>query len=442
MALNARLVMQDSPQAKRATRRPQHHFTLKTPPWVIQPFLMAPVLPGETLQNAILQSRVVTDPVKNPLIGWWKEYYFFYVKHRDLYERDELVNMVLDPEWDVSVVTTAQGGTAAKINQYYAGGAGMINWTELCLRRIIDEFFRDEGSTYADADTRVSIDGFDYPLVSINNDSWLDSVRTNGAQMFDDVDVDGADANTTVQASEVEYAMRQWEMLRMANLTQMSYEDFLQTYGVRAAATELHRPELIRYIRDWTYPSNTIDPTNGTARSALSWTVTERIDKQRFFTEPGFIVGLTCTRPKVYRSKQAGAAVEVMNDIFTWLPNIISSPRASFKKVADAVGPLGAINGDTGGYWLDVKDIFMHGDQFVNFAFGGAAPAFANEVDVPDLNLLPSKKRYVQTSGEITALFTTPASAYHVREDGVVNLSILSSVRDTSPRGTGQSILS
>lgn len=66
----------------RVTRKPVHNFNVETRPFQIQPVMIAPVLAGETLNNLLLQSRVVTMPLKNPLIGWWKEYYFFYVKLR------------------------------------------------------------------------------------------------------------------------------------------------------------------------------------------------------------------------------------------------------------------------------------------------------------------------------------------------------------------------
>ena len=67
----------------RVQRHPKHTFHLFTRPYQIQPFLIAPVLAGETMKNLLLQARVVTDPVQNRLIGWWQEYYFFYVKARD-----------------------------------------------------------------------------------------------------------------------------------------------------------------------------------------------------------------------------------------------------------------------------------------------------------------------------------------------------------------------
>ena len=67
-------------QVSRKSRRPSHPFQLRHMPWQIQPFLIAPVLPGETLKNILLQSRAVTKPIKNGIVGWWMEYHFFYVK--------------------------------------------------------------------------------------------------------------------------------------------------------------------------------------------------------------------------------------------------------------------------------------------------------------------------------------------------------------------------
>ena len=69
---------------RRVTRSPKHPFQLRTKPFQIQPFLLSPVLPGGTLSNLVLQSRVVSKPLKHALMGWWCEYYFFYVKPKDI----------------------------------------------------------------------------------------------------------------------------------------------------------------------------------------------------------------------------------------------------------------------------------------------------------------------------------------------------------------------
>ena len=42
---------------KRTMRSPNHPFSLKTRPFQIQPFLISPVLPGETQTHAMARDR-------------------------------------------------------------------------------------------------------------------------------------------------------------------------------------------------------------------------------------------------------------------------------------------------------------------------------------------------------------------------------------------------
>jgi len=80
-------------QQKRTTRRPQHRFNLRFKPYEINPFVLAPVLPGETLTNIMLQAQCWSDPLVSSMknIGWWLQYNFFYVRHRDLPEAVRLL---------------------------------------------------------------------------------------------------------------------------------------------------------------------------------------------------------------------------------------------------------------------------------------------------------------------------------------------------------------
>ena len=55
----------------RVTRSPRHTFQLRHKPFLLQPFMFAPVLPGDTVKNMLLQARAVTSPIANPLVGWW-----------------------------------------------------------------------------------------------------------------------------------------------------------------------------------------------------------------------------------------------------------------------------------------------------------------------------------------------------------------------------------
>lgn len=287
-----------SPQG-RVTRRPEHTFQIRQKPWIIQPFMIAPVLPGETFKNLLLQARVVSDPVKNPLIGWWIEYYFFYVKLRDLAARETYENLMLDGE-----LTTSSLNAAAKTATFH-NDANSPDYVQQCLDTVVEWYFRAEGEGAHNLDNM--------PLASVNRTDWLDSVINDASFVAPiDVDVDGPDANTTIQASELDKALNTWQLLRAQQLTDMDFQDYLATYGVKVTKEDDHQPELIRYMKQWTYPSNTVDPTTGVPSSAISWSVQERADKDRFCREPGFIFGVTIARPKVYFSNQKGAAVEMM----------------------------------------------------------------------------------------------------------------------------------
>lgn len=80
--------------------------------------------------------------------------------------------------------------------------------------------------------------------------------------------------DTLNTVEELHEAEKTWQLLRDSQLTDMDYHDWIRAYGVTpidtksAEVKDLHRPELLRHIREWTYPTNTIDPVTGTPSSA------------------------------------------------------------------------------------------------------------------------------------------------------------------------------
>lgn len=392
-------IIQAAQRQQRVPRTPTHSHQVRHRPWQIQPFMIAPVLPGETLENGLFQARVVTDPIQNPLCGWWIEYYWFYVKHRDLDARDLLVDMMLTPGTDVSSLNTA-----AQAETYHY--AGSIDWTQLCLKRITEEYFRDEGEAWND--TLIG----NLPVASIGIDHFVDSL------VDETLIPEGSDPQTTADNMEtMDRYMRQYQLMAGMGMANMTYEDFLRSYGVRVPdAQEAHRPELLRYVRDWTYPSNTIDPATGAPSSACSWAIKERIDKSRSFKEPGFIVGVTVARPKVYLANQRGAGVHMLDDAYSWLPALLADdPRTSLKAYASGAGP---ITGTTNGYWIDVRDLLIHGDQFLNFAMSATDD---NSVALPKA----TSKWRLPTATDADSFFKTASPNNLIRQDGVTKLTIL-----------------
>lgn len=138
----------------------------------------------------------------------------------------------------------------------------------------------------------------------------------------------------------------------------------------------------------------------------------------RFFPEPGFIFGVSVTRPKVYLERQRGAGVHMLDNAYAWLPAVLShDPATSLRQYANNAGPLATDT--TNGYWVDVRDLFVHGDQFVNFALDNTAGGVA----LPSAAL---NKRY-PADADVDDLFADddPGTAVLVRMDGVCDLSIL-----------------
>lgn len=412
------------PAVGRVLRKPQHRFYVHHMPFQIQPFLIAPVIPGETMKNALLQSRVVTDPIANKLIGWWIEYYFFYVKHRDLDGREDFTAMQLNLQHDMSAYVSAAD---VKHNHH----ANAINWSKLCLDRVVETYFRDEGT----AAGTYTIDGM--PAAAVNVEAFWQSAGLNDDYAVGDVaiptvaDIDpvtGGD-QPGIYASQIDIALQTWQFQRANNLTEMNYEDWLATYGIAVPRVETHVPELLRYVREWQYPSNTVSEGTGAVTSAVSWAVSDRLDKDRFFREPGFIFGVTLARPKVYMKNVDGNGVDMMDNALTWLPALMrDDPWTSMKKVAQDRGPLATVVTDSDGYWVDVKDLLLYGDDFINVA---RSTAGLNMVSLPGSTLV---NKDFPSDADVDGLFVGDTDdERQVRQDGIVTLNILGAQVDTTP---------
>lgn len=422
-------------QSKRKLRSPRHTWYSHHRPFQVQPFCIAPVLPGETLKSLTMQARTVTDPIVNPVQGWWCEHYFFFVKLRDLYARDTIVSAVLKPETDMSALDGA-----ASAEYYHANGTDTaVNWPKLCTEVIVDNYFRHEGKVAGDY-TLGNLYAAQTMHESALDSACLASVFEAGATGVDQNLVSAVagqgDGTTAVFTSEIEKAMREFAYARLMKTTDMTWEDWCETFGVRMPKDEDGKPELIRYSRDWSYPSNTIDPTNGTPRSAVSWSSQVRADKDRYFNEPGFIVGVTVVRPKVVYKNLTSHFTMLMKNALGWLPaQLADDPLASWQKVSSGDPP---IDNASAAYYVDVKDLLIHGDQYTNMKPDAAMPTGVispNLVNLPSADL--TNKLY-PASTDVDAMFVnTTAGIAGVMEDGVVELHILGRQVDTSPMNVG-----
>jgi hypothetical protein len=436
MATRVELVTQSLPRTGRKLRKPSHSFQLRIRPWQIQPFVIAPVLPGETMKNALIQARAVSAPVKNPLVGWWYEKFLFYVKLRDLGERDSAVALLMTN-------APIPDNTAATAMAEMYDVTGKFSYVRACLRRVVDTYFRTDeevldGQLY-------KIGNLDVARASVI-DNWTDSlIADSDVAEIGTEDLPGGDSPLGGDEQDAPLAgytdeYNHWLAMRDMGLVSVGFDDWIKAFGVTPPqdikkVDEKHRPELLRYIREWTYPSNTVNAVDGAPSSALSWSVAERADKDRFFQEPGFVFGVTLCRPKIYFNKQRSTVAQFLDSSISWLPALLSDePYTSLKKFAQAAGPLDS-SGTPEAYWVDMRDLFMYGDQFRNFAADGTESGVTlptpNTADPEAVDDPPINKRYA-SAADADLLFTSGATANTIKIDGRIDLTILSRLEDTS----------
>lgn len=418
-----------APKVGRKMRSPRHSFTLRQSPWEIQPFMIAPVLPGETLKNALIQARVESPLVTSSRIGWWYEQYFFYVKHRDLMASngDDKGLQMMEMHLGTPLADIAATDLSSKMTV-----AGQGNYVGQALNAIVHHYFRSEGESI-----NIELGPNGLPLSSILQNSWMDSLK--GDDSVIPVPDDELPGMYPVLPDHVDPAFAphfaQWEQMRAMGIYTADFGDYLKTFGVTVPRelrkdVEVLRPELLRYIKDWKYPQPSM--VGETTGFQVRWDIAERIDKDRHFAEPGFIVGVTVCRPKVYYARQLGNMAGWLTNAYSWVPAVLHDQ--AYTSLIKFLAGTGPVKGATDDYWVDARDLFMHGDQYMNFNPLDGTGANINEAagfaNLPTADL---KRRYIP-AGDARDQFIDPTKWIEV--DGVVTLDILSRIEDTSGHGS------
>ena len=133
-------------------------------------------------------------------------------------------------------------------------------------------------------------------------------------------------------------------------------------------------------------------------------------------------------RPKVFYSRQMGAAIGALDEARLWLPALLrDEPYMSIKKFENTdvagSGPLGTLT--TNDYWADLRDLFIYGDQFLNFDPTAADDVHAAYAALPSAVL---DDKY-PTATDADRLFVgTTAATRLIRVDGVVQTNIRGTV--------------
>lgn len=399
-----------TPPSGRKGRYPKHDFRINAKPFTLQPIAMARVLPGETLENVKFEARMVTSPIVNSIIGWKQQFFLFYVKITDLMD-DQMRDMFVDP----TNAEITSGVEAANDAVWYTAKGG-VNWLEKATNRVCLTYFRDEDETVATAALANGI-----PIVQIKRQSFLDSLTD------EDLMPEGAAIAGATDAADLERLMELFEQQRALGLANMSYEDWLRTYGIAIPGKDENKPELLATWGDFQYPTNHIgtDATNaGVPTSACSWVFNTGSRDRKFFKEPGFLVMYSVTRPKIYFGGLWGSAASHAKRAWDWMPNYLHEmPETALKHFPVDTGPLGDRTTNADGYFLDMRDELLYGDFMQNIAVPTADPA----TSYPDhIMPLPSgtdiKWKYL-TETMINNFFVDNVNG-RVKMDGYLSLSI------------------
>lgn len=405
------------PKVARGSRSPKSPYNIVGYPFGITPFCCFPVLPGETLTGVFNQAKAITKPVKNSIIGWWLESYFFYVPVSALDDSayaSSVQESIINPDAPV----TLDAGINS-INYSYNGDAPHAY---RAYRAVVRDYFRDEGESVG----AVTVHNF-YAARAQLGDTFRQSLMADTAITSADEElVVGADDKFTM--SELDALQQKWMFARMNNLTDMTYEDWCRQFGVSLPENNLAKIELIGMGREWQYPANTVDASSGAVNSAVMFSMSDRFDKNRLFKQPGFVVGFYVLRPKVYCTGQQASAVGTMKDAWSWLPAALSGDQGvSLKRIASASGPVS----NTGAaYVFDLRDLLLYGEQYINHTITTGYNGVA----------LASFSKYA-TEAEADALFAaaSPANSYNV--DGQVRCTFKTSIYDHTPASVTDAVM-
>ncbi len=409
-------IIQPGQTRQRFHRRPNFPMTGTMKPMGLYPIMAHPVLPGETLKSATTKWSIVSQPIKNPLGGAWLEAWLFYVKLTDI-DR-ELGQMFISDTFSTS------GYTAGANSSLLFHANGQINWVEMCLHRIRDAFFINEGETAVFMSSPEAV----IPMMKLNSRSWHQNL------MFEPTEV----ALDTTGEMDHREQMSAWQMLQQMQMTELTYERYLEQYGVQSMSLGVGEPEILRYSRSWTKPVNTIDPLTGAPSSAWVWNDEMKTSKDKRFEEPGFVIMLAGVRPKFYNSQQIYSMIGEMWGFTDWFPAYnLTDPVAGIKRFSSINGIMDpTINEAEGEVQMlyDMRDLLSHGEQFVNDTGNNPYPhPMSTGMDWQAATDPALVRGEYPVIADINGLFVgTTQAKMRCQYEGITSLTIAGHITDTT----------
>ena len=404
-----------APAMKRRTRSPRIDYAGRTYAYALTPFLIHPVLPGETLKKAYWNMSAVSPPLISKLDGAHFDIWLFYVKASQLSNATEMINMFVDE--------AALTVDAAASRAYFHAGNG-VNFTQKCYDRVVKWYFRDADESLTPATGLIG--GFQ--PVRTERKGWWNNMKLESTAPTADELLPGESLEMPESVpSAFSDHWTQWNRMRALSFTTATFEDYLRSQGVQvpkdhARDEEAEKPELLRHVQEWQFPNNTVEPTTGVPTTAHFFRLTDSADKDRYFDEPGFILGVYSYRPKILFGNLDGSMAHFMTKFTDWMPAILrDQPFTRLKEFATATGPAPEAYGQD--VWVDMTDYLLDGEQL----FGDTL--VPNQVALPSTT---ANSKYL-TEAQSLALFSDAVDG-RLEANAVTTLNIASPIfKDHTP---------
>lgn len=425
-------LVKNAPKMARQMRRPRLDLMSIFRPYAIVPTGFHPVLPGETLKNLWGSLTYVSDPLLSRYQAGWLDVMYFYVKQSQLSIAADLMAMHADG----TNLPTATEATA--VPEFYCP-AGGVNFAKRCYEHVVQWYFRDADEALTPATGLIG--GFQ--PAQIQRDTWLQSAKLQTAAPTQDDLLPGMfpeQPTENINDSLYTNHWTQWQRMRSLGFTDATYEDYLKDQGVSNIAAnndeERARPELIVRHGEFLGPVNAVEPSTGYPSTAHVKTLNMKSGKDIYFSEPGWIIGVSVWRPKIHYNNVTGSLAAFMTEADDWLPaSLRDHPYTSLKSFNSGAGPAPVVTTGTTPYWVDIRDLLLYGEQQSTFAPNNTSNAYtarstaALAPALPDANM---NLRYL-TETQARAVFLNSAESTFMRMDGVVSFDIASQIgKDTT----------
>lgn len=236
------------------------------------------------------ESCVIIDLIKNLIIGWKKEYFFFYVKMSDFFD-DIIKEMFIDFQNALLLVEVM-----VVDNVWYQFESGGFNWLKCGMDCIMKYYFWDEGEDFIWFGVLKYYQYFVYYCDMGIFDLIMDK---------DDM-LQGVVILFVIDVQDFEVFMMVFEYLCVMGFVNMFYEDFFWLYGVNIKDLIEGKFEFFWYLLDWQYLLNMINLEMGVLISVVLWVFKQFFCECKFFMELGFVIGFMVIWFKMYMGGQFG----------------------------------------------------------------------------------------------------------------------------------------